>query len=242
MQQTALAAAWCIAADPRTRPASLAPGEAPPEELDLSSLVEALEASRGSWAEEHQKLFGLLPPKDCPPYETEYCPQTFSVYRSQQMADVAGFYRAFGLTPSREKPERADHVSLELEFMSWLIAKEHHARQDDGPEATERVETCRDAQRKFFADHLSWWLPAYANALHARIERARGSSDSAPAAITFHHELATTLARFVAAERAFLGVPPPTQLVEPSQPVPPQEEGCGACAFGPVQGGGPEEP
>lgn len=79
------------------------------------------------------------------------------------LADVAGFYSAFGIELTREGHERPDHVSVECEFMSLLTAKEAHAALDGGgPEARTIV---RDAQRSFLEDHLARWLPAFARRL-----------------------------------------------------------------------------
>ena len=144
----------------------VAPGELPPDQFNIELAISLL---RPEQAAEYQQIFGLMVSKKCPPYETEYCPQTFSVYRSQQLADIAGFYRAFGLEPSLDMPERHDHIALELEFMSWLIAKEDYAFQ-----SAEKVATCIDAQRSFLKEHLAWWAPAFAQALRPRADRIKG--------------------------------------------------------------------
>src|SRR5690242_2596563 len=69
-----------------------APGEVSGDDFDLRKLLNFLK-SHDAMLDEYQQIFGLMVSKKCPPYETEYCPQTFSVYRSQQLADIAGFYR-----------------------------------------------------------------------------------------------------------------------------------------------------
>jgi TorA maturation chaperone TorD len=204
-QELAAAAARHLAQDPAARPSELAPGEEPAERLDLAPLVAALREPRASLVEDHTRVFGLVVSQHCPPYEVQYCPQTFSVYRSQRMADIAGFYRAFGVTTGRDAPERVDHVACELEFLAWLVAKERHARARAGEVWAERVAVCRDAQRDFVAEHLSWWVPAFAAALG---ERARTLEPPAP----LHSALARALAPLVAVERAVLGVRAPDEL------------------------------
>lgn len=185
---------------------SVAPGERPAEQLNLNSL-RMLWLEPGFDAEaEYQSTFGLMMSKKFPPYESEYCPQTFSVYRAHTIADVAGFYKAFGLEPSRDMPERHDHIALELEFMSWLILKEAHARQTsrDG-QANENARVCAEAARKFFREHIVWWMPAFAHALRQR------------AASRFYLALADILSAFIHVERALTGVEAPTELVAPQQ-------------------------
>jgi len=146
--------------------------------------------------------------------------QTFSVHRAHLMADVAGFYRAFGLEPSRELPERHDHVALELEFMAWLIAKTWHAPPG------ERREVCQDAQARFVEGHLAWWVPAFAGALRRKANGPPpgGGPPSLLAAV------ADVLCAFVPAERAVLGVDPPTRLAAP-QPTEQTDASCEGCGL-----------
>jgi TorA maturation chaperone TorD len=81
--------------------------------------------------------------------------------KSFELADIAGFYRAFGveITPGTERP---DHIAVELEFMHLLAVKEVVAagREDGG----EHARICRDARATFFRDHLGRWFGPSANA------------------------------------------------------------------------------
>ncbi len=221
--QLALAGARYIAEDPGSRPAELAPGEDPPERLDLAPIVAALRAPRQRLVDDHTRVFGLVVSKECPPYEVQYCPQTFAVFRSQQMADIAGFYRAFGVETGRDVPERVDHIASELEFLAWLVAKERHALGREGEEWRERAAICRDAQRDFLAEHLAWWVPTFARAL---ADHAGLLDPPAP----LYTALAHALASLVPAERALLDVEPPRELASPR---PEAEsgvaEGCTSC-------------
>jgi DMSO reductase family type II enzyme chaperone len=102
------------------------------------------------------RLFTHGVSRDCPTFETAYTARD-AFQQAQQMADIAGFYRAFGV---RHAPggERPDHISAELEFMYFLTLKEAYAREVlGGP----RVHQCRRAQALFLRDHLACWAPAF---------------------------------------------------------------------------------
>jgi nitrate reductase assembly molybdenum cofactor insertion protein NarJ len=73
------------------------------------------------------------------------------------LADVGGFYRAFGLHSAGG--ERLDHLAVELEFYAWLLAKEEYLRAAGNDEGVERV---TEGRRKFLADHLAPLAPAVA--------------------------------------------------------------------------------
>jgi TorA maturation chaperone TorD len=84
--------------------------------------------------------------------------------RTFEMADVAGFYRAFGVA-AVEGGERVDHIVTELEFMNLLAVKESIALQEEG--AGEHSEICRHASRVFLRDHLARWAPRLGESLAA---------------------------------------------------------------------------
>ena len=200
-----------------------APGELPPDQFTLAPLVKYVAGSRDEVNEAFESVFGLLSSMECPPYETSYCPQTFSVFRSQKVADVAGFYLAFGVEPSRDKPERHDHIALELEFMAWLIAKGPLA-PDEG-----KARLTQDAQKKFFAEHLAWWVPAFARALRSKADGNAGPVRLAAPAKSYFGTLGRTLAAFVAVERRLLGIEPPTELVEAKETDGTETPECEGC-------------
>ncbi len=220
--QEAAAAGAFLRDEPAAQPEHLAPGELSPQSLDIGELLGFFSANRGNLLEEHQQVFGLVASKECPQYETEYCPQTFSIYRSHHLADIAGFYRAFGLEPSPKMPERPDHIALELEFMAWLITKEYHARNSNRPDAEERVQICRDTQKKFFEDHIAWWVPAFCYALRRKADGLENKRELNSKPKSLYGALGYALAAFVPAERAFLNIEPPTELVSPQ----PEDDSC----------------
>ena len=204
------AAVELIRQHPGACPDRLAHGEIPLEGLDPAPLIGFLENPKDDFCTAYDRVFGLLISRECPPYETEYCPQTFSVYRSQHLADIAGFYRAFGLEPSHKSPERHDHIALELEFMAWLNTKTLYALEQ-GDE--DNANLCRDAQVRFFKEHLAWWITAFALALRKQADGIRDERDLALPPQSLHGAIGALLAAFIPAERAILGVAPPTTLI-----------------------------
>jgi len=132
--------------------------------------------------QEYQDLFGGQVPA-CPPYETEYTASHVWM-QTQQMADVAGFYRAFGVDTT-ETGDRCDSLTAELEFMYMLCVKEAIAEGDNNLEG---VAVCREAQVKFLREHLALWLPRFV----IRLEKAGAEG--------FYPALARLTERFVSAD------------------------------------------
>ena len=65
----------------------------------------ALHVDLSRLASESRQVFSHNLTPDCPPYETQYG-STHIFWQSQQLADIAGFYRAFGLELSKQAHER----------------------------------------------------------------------------------------------------------------------------------------
>ncbi|MDW8319428.1 MAG: molecular chaperone TorD family protein [Anaerolineae bacterium] len=124
------------------------------------------------------------------PYETEYgLPHEYR--QAQELADIAGFYRAFGFTVGGAVRERPDHLAAELEFMHLMTLKEAHALATG---LTEAAVICREAQARFLADHLGAWIDLFAESL------ALNTADGP------YPPLARFTAAWVHAEAARLGV------------------------------------
>lgn len=197
-------------------------GELPQQRLDFQPLRAAFEQPHAKLIAEYEGVFGLVYAQDCPPYETEYHPSSEPFFRAQEMADVAGFYRAFGLQPGTDVHDRPDHVTYELEFMAFLCMKQRLALENaDAAEALEAslAETCADAQYKFFRDHLSWWLPAFAMGLR------RKGEDS------FYTRIGEILAAFLPIERQRWQIAPPrVPLLTSTVKEETAETECAGCA------------
>ena len=131
---------------------------------NLDSLAKEIFAAISNGSEaiqtEYTKVFGHTLSKDTSPYELEHLKSKEVFSLTQALADINGFYKAFGLEV--DAGERADHVAIEAEFLSYLILKETIASEAD---QAENAEVCRNAQRDFWKDHFFWWTDGFSNRL-----------------------------------------------------------------------------
>jgi hypothetical protein len=110
--------------------------------------------------------FGHAARGSCPLNEIEYGDiKADPLFQPHRLADLAAFYRAFGLEVTEDAGERHDHICLELEFMCVLAAKEAYAHEHQLD--ADQLAQCRDAQKKFLREHLGRWTPAFARRLAA---------------------------------------------------------------------------
>jgi len=115
--------------------------------------------------------FGHAARGRCPLNEIEYGDiKADPLFQPHRLADLAAFYRAFGLEIAEDADERQDHICLELEFMCVLAAKEAYALEYQLD--SEALSLCRDAQKRFLREHLGRWTPAFAR----RLARMAGDS------------------------------------------------------------------
>lgn len=167
---------------------------------DGGGLREALAALGSSLADlplqdlqaEHRRIFSHVISKECPPYEAQYG-SSHVFQQAQILGDIAGFYRAFGLEVSDQAKDRLDHIAVELEFMHFLAYKEAYALIHQGEEA---ATLCREAQRKFFQEHLGRWAPLFLRLLEGKAQEG------------FYRKLASSALAFLEGERKHLGVTP----------------------------------
>lgn len=139
--------------------------------------------------------FGHAARGGCPQNEIEYGDiKADPLFQPHRLADLAAFYRAFGLELTPDASERHDHICIELEFMSVLTAKEAYALEHQLD--PEQLAVCRAAQKNFLREHLGRWVPAFARRL------LDGVGEGAL------WMLANFTRAFIEAECARLGVPP----------------------------------
>jgi TorA maturation chaperone TorD len=197
-------------------PDSLSLGERPLTDLDPKLVFDRLPITDSELCDEYERTFGLLVSSACTPYEMDYVDGKFTFQRSHLLADVAGYYQAFGITVSRQRPERPDHIANLLEFMAFMIGLERLASEEASAEKRqERMDVCRQAQKTFLRDHLAWWTPAFSRLL------LREHPDG------FYAAAGQFVAALIPAERALLEVPPFQKSVAPSTIERPEAcEGC----------------
>ena len=142
--------------------------------------------------ESYQQIFSHTISQSCPPCEMEY-ERTHVFQLTQQLADLSGFYRAFGAQLVERSGERVDHVAVQMEFMSWLTLKEAYFSQVENDEARKIIV---DAQRKFFKDHLGRWAQLFLQ----KVLRQHPAN--------FYRLIADSAVSFLEFEKNLLGVNP----------------------------------
>lgn len=132
---------------------------------DLAQRVAALAVepapALGDLEGAYARLFGHTARGQVPPYETEYGEDSL-FEPPREMADLAAFFRAFGLALRPDARERPDHVACECEFLLTLARKEAHALEVG---ETAMLAETRRATRAFLRDHLGRWAAAFGNKL-----------------------------------------------------------------------------
>jgi len=113
-------------------------------------------AGHREFQSEYIRLFDVGTPRPpCPLYGGEY-----KKGRKGVMEELIRFYNYFGLHPSPRSRDMPDHITIELEFMHFVIFREvaalHH-QQD-------RTSYLR-AERDFLERHLCAWVPRLAERL-----------------------------------------------------------------------------
>ncbi|MCC7476124.1 MAG: molecular chaperone TorD family protein [Pirellulales bacterium] len=202
---------------PETRSGELGLGESPIERLDPRHVLDRLPGSADELNARYESMFGLVVSGNCPPYETEYINSKYAYQRSNSLADIRGFYQAFGMAPSERNPERPDHLVLELEFMAALLGLERLAEEGDGRSQHDRQQVCREAQSRFLEEHLAWWTPSFARLLGIANEES------------FYAAAGSFLMALIPAERALLGVAAVSRPVGPDAIERP--ECCEGCSL-----------
>jgi DMSO reductase family type II enzyme chaperone len=135
--------------------------------------------------------FGHAARGDCPLNEIEYGElKADALIQPHRLADLAAFYRAFGLEVADDAAERPDHIGMELEFMAVLAAKEAHALEHQLDDSN--LHLLHDTQKTFLREHLSRWGLAFSR----RLERSTANQALAALAQFTHNFLAAECARF----------------------------------------------
>ncbi|MEE8432895.1 MAG: molecular chaperone TorD family protein [Candidatus Desulfatibia sp.] len=116
--------------------------------------------------EQYRDTFGSTTvATDCPPYEM-YVSGSHIFQQTQDLADISGFYRAFGLEVSEDDTaNRWDHIAVQLEFLHFLTYKQAFAIENH---SDEEQQTCLMAKKKFLNTHIGRWIQAFARAVERK--------------------------------------------------------------------------
>jgi putative dimethyl sulfoxide reductase chaperone len=104
-----------------------------------------------------------------PLYESDYG-QNQAMAKGHELADIAAFYHAFGLEFDSENKtkEMLDHVSIELEFYAYLLAKQEFLKAGNDLDG---VDIVYDARKKFMKDHLGRFVSVIASRPGVKIHK-----------------------------------------------------------------------
>lgn len=160
---------------------------------------------------EYNSLFAPASSQSTPIFETEYGGGHIFA-KTADLADIGGFYKAFGLRLSSNSKERLDHIAVELEFMRVLTLKEAYAQTKSW---LDKATICVEAERKFLSDHLGKWAPSFLKLVK--------SSSRHP----YYAALADLALKFVEEEIRTLEAEPRERL-KPRREEKPQDLECGA--------------
>lgn len=113
----------------------------------------ARNANKNEWAACYRLLFdGAM---ICPINEAGFIRRD----KGAIIADVCGFYRAFGWAATEQTGERPDHLLVELEFAAMLLVMAARA------ETRRQAQMAESALAKFARHHLNDWLLVFCDQL-----------------------------------------------------------------------------
>lgn len=154
-----------------------------------AAITEACQVEHVTWAAEHARLFDAE--TLCPANESAFVRRD----KGAILADLAGFYAAFGFEHEQASAEKCDHLRTQLHFAAVLLVMLDRSRRQGDDDAAEVVAA---ALVKFHADHAGLWLGMFCDQLEAtttlalyaqvaevlrRIWQAVGESHDLPAAV-----------------------------------------------------------
>ncbi len=227
--------AWAVFSDHHREleSSALGLGELTPDQALAAAVHSYLQLDKPRREAVHQLIFGLVTCPECPPYETEFCHWADPTYRAQQLADIAGFYSAFGLEIGGHTSERIDHVSHHLEFIAFLTTKlEHIVNNEDA--LPEHLKIVNEGLTHFIEDHIAWWIPTFAVAVERKADALIQNSEATAKNSDLHtfRDVARCLRAWAACTRIDCGVAPSRRIIAPQVLgiVPEEEEtDCGGC-------------
>jgi len=110
-------------------------------------------------------VFGHTLSKQTAPYALEHLKNSDVFFRTQKLADLNAFYRAFAMEV--ESIERADHIATQAEFLSFILLKELLAIEKG---LKGEKEVCEKAIFDFQKDHFLEWTKIFSENLSTYVD------------------------------------------------------------------------
>ena len=116
------------------------------------------------------RIFGHAVSQECPPYEMQYGTEGGIQSQTDVLIQLGGFYDTFSFEfPDNRGRERVDHISIELEFMSYMCFREAFAIDSGHDE--KKIAVLRSGVKKFTRNHLGRWIPLFSLFTSRKAER-----------------------------------------------------------------------
>lgn len=128
----------------------------------VARLVDDAEELHDEWV----SLFGVEEGRTVSPYELTYLPGPLMT-NIRKLADLSGFYEAFGLEVNPRWNDRRDHLCYLLEFLATLSIREAYLRVEGDDRGVAIV--C-DARCQFLEDHLGRWYWRFTDEVSQRTD------------------------------------------------------------------------
>ncbi|MCX7960644.1 MAG: molecular chaperone TorD family protein [Burkholderiales bacterium] len=204
----ALAEAFAYPEDGHARRTARLFAQLAPTEDEPPSLARARVRAARAWAgtddeaarDEYARLF--LGGARCPMRETAYGDGRRLGGRSAELADIGGFYAAFGFAIADADRQPPDHLCTQLEFSSLLLVKIAWGVRDGW---TERGRIAEAALRRFLEDHLGRWTRAFCDEVGLAAARSPYRESTA----LLDGALAAAMRRLQVAPTPLRGLAPP---------------------------------
>ena len=145
---------------------------------------------------EYIRVFGHAVSQECPPYEMQYGTEGGVNSQTDVLVQVGGFYDTFGFQMPEKGPtrDRIDHISMEMQFMSFCCYREAYGIEHGHEER--QIAVIRSGQKKFIRNHLGRWVPLFT--LFAARKAEKG----------IYKDLSEVLSLFIKNEISLLDVEP----------------------------------
>ncbi len=131
----------------------------PNASAQVADMLASLEEDRATNTRLRDYLALFVGPKTllAPPYGSLYLENKGQIM-GESTREAMAYYKAAGLAKSPHKKEPDDHISIQLEFVGYLISRVMESTEDG---EMERAQKFARLQLEFLDRHLSRWVPLF---------------------------------------------------------------------------------